>query len=161
MEKSENNRGGGKIIKVLLSAAALLVCLFALALGCFYWSVRAKELPPGSAGDFIRLEPGDKVLHAYTGARWLDSQRYFLIQADPATFEARIWKLSAGSPGGTVNVTAGPGKDLWHRSEVPSWWDVDSLKSVVAVEAGAARRNHGGSLSIFCKERGLIYVVDR
>jgi hypothetical protein len=161
MEKSENNRGGSKIIKVLLAAAAVLVCLFALALGRFYWNVRAKELPPGVAGDFIRLEPGDKVLHAYTGARWLDSQRYFLIQADPSTFEARIWKLSAPAPGMTVSVTTGPGKDLWGRSEAPAWWDVDSLRSVVAVDIGSARHNHSGSLTIFSRERGLIYVLDR
>jgi hypothetical protein len=64
-----------------------------------------------------------KVLHAYTGVRWLDSQRYFLIKADPAGFAARIAKLSAAAapgPGGEpsgleVRVVEGPGKDLWYR----------------------------------------------
>ncbi|MDD5208362.1 MAG: hypothetical protein PHV36_03170 [Elusimicrobiales bacterium] len=162
MKDLKNSRARGIIIKVLLYVAAIFVCFFALALGRFYLSVRAMELPPESAGDYIRLEPGDKVLHAYTGVRWLDSQRYFLVQADPATFDARILKLSAPAPEVTVDVSTGPGKDLWYGSEpVPPWWDVASLKHVVAVDIGSPRHNHSGSRSFFDKERGLIYVIDR
>lgn len=156
MRNSGNNRAGGIVIKVLLYAAALFVCFFVLALGRFYWSVRATELPPESASDYIRLEPGDKVIHAYTGVRWLDSQRYFLIQADPSTFDARVQKLSAPAPDVTVDVSTGTGKDLWYGSEpVPAWWDVASLKHVVAVNIDSTRHNHSGSRSFFDKERGL------
>jgi len=161
MNNPGNNKAGGLIVKGLLYAAAIFACLFALSLGLLYWNIRAKELPPESAGEFIRLEPGDKVLRAYTGARWLDSERYFLIQADPSTFDARIQKLSLPAPGVTVDVTAGAGRDLWFRAEVPSWWDVASLKYVVAVDIGSSRHNHTGGRTFFDRERGLIYVLDR
>ena len=159
----------GMLLKGAVIVGGVLACLLALGLGAFYMSVRPKELPLETARQYIQLEPGDEVLHAYTGARWLDSQRYFVVKADPAGFDARIKKISEthSSPAGTspiwrVVVREGPGKDLWFRTErTPSWWDVDTLPSAVAVDVGSTGHNHSGSLSLFSKDRGLIYVLDR
>lgn len=143
--------------------------LIVLSYVVLFLGIRPQEMPLSSARTFIELEEGDVVLHAYTGLRWLDSQRYFVIKADPAGFDARIKRLSTvivntpTTPSAReVRVTAGPGKELWYRSEsVPSWWDVNTLESAVAVDVSFAGHNHSGSLSIFSKDRGLIYVLDR
>lgn len=163
------NKTAGSLLQWLLVIAGALVCLVALGFGMLYMSIRPKELPVGAAQHYIRLEAGDEVLHAFTGTRWLDSQRYFVVKADPAGFDARIAKLSAEArttagmtPAPEVSVTEGPGKDLWHRSEsVPSWWDVEALQSAVAVDVRSPGDPFSGSLSIFSKDRGLIFVVDR
>jgi len=148
-------------MKGLLLIASAMASLGALGIGVAYWQFRAMELPPDSARMFIQLEPGDEVVHAYTGTRWLDSQRYFVVKADSSTFEGRIKKLSA-TPDMVAQVKEGAGKDLWFRTErVPAWWDVDGLPSAVAVDVSSPRHNHTGSLSIFSKERGLIYVLHR
>ncbi|MFA6316099.1 MAG: hypothetical protein WC943_01675 [Elusimicrobiota bacterium] len=159
----------GVLLKASLAIASALAGLIALGLGMLYMNVRAKELPVESARDFIQLEEGDVVLHAFTGTRWLDSQRYFVVKADSEGFDDRIKRLSEPGPNTpgvpsnpVVRVVAGPGKDLWPRSEpVPSWWDVEALESAVAVDISSKRGNHSGSLSIFSKDRGLIYVLDR
>jgi hypothetical protein len=152
------NKPPSTLLKTLLTVASALLILLAAGFAAFYLNIRAKELPVESARDYIRLEPGDTVLHAFTGKRWLDSQRYFVVQADPAGFDERIQRLSA-QEGQTVRVTTGAGRDLWYRTEpVPSWWDVDSLEQAVAVDSGDHRR---GELSIFSKERGRIYILDR
>ncbi len=54
--------------------------------------VRPMDLPLASAHQYLRLETeyDDEIVHAYTGARWLDSQRYFVIKANPAKFDARL-----------------------------------------------------------------------
>jgi hypothetical protein len=163
----------GKLLKGMLIVAGVFACLLALGLGAFYWSVRAQELPPNTASSYVRLEPGDEVLHAYTTFRWLDSQKYFLIKADPASFDARIKEISetyahppfdgpAGAPSAwRVLVSEGPGKGLWVRSDpVPSWWDVDALPSAVAVDVSNTQA-YGGTLTIFSKDRGLIYILKR
>lgn len=157
----------GGFLKGLFILAGLAAALAALAGAGFYWNVRAMELPVEAAREYVALEEGDKVLHAYTGVRWLDSQRYFVVQADPAGFEARIKELSKTEPGKDgappvpeVRAAEGPGKDLWYRTEtVPSWWDVDALESAVAVDR--SHGGHSGSLTIFSKQRGLIYILDR
>lgn len=143
--------------------ASVLGGLMILSLGFLYMSVRPMELPLKMAAQYCRLEPGDKALHAYTGARWLDSQRYFVIQADPATFDERIRKIVATTSSPMqARVIEGPGKDLGHLSEkLPKWWDVESLPAMIAVDVSSTRHNHSGSLTIFSKERGLIYILDR
>jgi hypothetical protein len=152
------------MFKAVKIAAGLFLALVALGVLGFYMSVRAKELPPDSAGSYIRLEPGDEVLHAYTGVRWLDSQRYFVLKADPAAFEERIKKLSVPQPGADMRATVrtGAGKDLWTGGEpLPDWWDVKELPQATLVDVSSARHNHTGTASFFAKDRGLIYVVDR
>lgn len=154
---------------VVAKAAAVIAVGFLLLVGgsaaLFWWMVRPRELPPGAASQFIRLQPGDRVLHAYAGARWLDSNRYFLIQADPAGFDARIARLQAVAvkrPHWKVVVSRGPGQELWFPGkEAPSWWNVDSLLSAVAVDSSDERRPHSGDRRIFAKDRGLIYILDR
>jgi len=158
-----------KLAGFLLKGALILACVFAglivLTWGVFYYNVRAIDLPPESARGFAAVEPADEILHAYSGMRWLDSQRYAVVKADPARFDARIKKLSAtgligASSKQVISVHEGPGKDLWHRGEsLPSWWDVDSLTTAVAVDVSYG--GHTGSLTIFSKERGLIYIVNR
>lgn len=134
-------------------------------LGVFFMNVRPKELPLESAWQYIRLErdAGDEMIHAYTGTRWLDSQRYFVIRADPAGFDARIKKMTETNWGSwEVLIKEGPGKDLWYRSEkLPSWWDVDTLPPAISVDVGSKGAKRNGNLSIFSKERGLIYIIDR
>lgn len=157
-------------MKGLLAIAGVLAFLMAATLAVFYLNVRPKNLPLESAWQYVRFErdAGDEMVHAYTGTRWLDSQRYFVIKGDPSRFDARIKKLSEtswSSPGAphpwTVRIKEGPGKELWYRGErLPSWWDVDDLPSAVAADVGPEGR-HNGFLSIFSKERGLIYIVDR
>lgn len=145
--------------KLLAAAVILLACAAALLGIVHYRHFSPGNLPPDSAGEYTRLEPGDKVLRAYTGLRWLDSQRYFVIQADPASFDARI-ALSAASPGAVVS--AGSGKDLYYPSEkLPAWWDVSSLDDLVAVDVGSGGSPHNGERRFYSKSRGLIYVVDR
>jgi len=163
-----------KFLKGVAVVAGALACLLALALGIFYFSVRATELPPETAGIYIHLEPGDQVLHAYTSIRWLDSQKYFVVKADPATFDARIKGISetyASLPFTTPGTQSAwrvhvwdvqrPDKGLGGRREsTPSWWDVDTLPSAVAVDVTNSQ-HYGGSLSFFSKDRGLIYILKR
>lgn len=67
------NKPASILLKTLLIIASALVILFAVGLGAFHLNIRAKELPVESAKDFIQLEPGDTVLHAFTDTRWLES----------------------------------------------------------------------------------------
>jgi len=157
-------------VKGLLAIAGVLAFLMAAVFAVFYMNVRPKNLPLESAWQHIRFEreAGDEMIHAYTGARWLDSQRYFVIKGDPSRFDDRMKKLSEkqwNSPGSPhpwlVRINEGPGKDLCPRSEsTPSWWDVDALPSAVAVDVGPEGR-HNGFIAVFSKERGLVYVLDR
>lgn len=161
------------LLKGALLFAGVVAGLMVLGFGAFVWSMRAQDLPPREAGDYIRLEPGDEVLHAYTTVRWLDSQKYFIIKADPTTFDARVAAISdayakppfdgpAGKPSSwSVRVFEGPGKGLWTPSDkVPPWWDVDALPSAVAVDVSNTQA-YGGTLTIFSKDRGLIYILKR
>ena len=153
------------LLKVLGGLALLCVGAVFLCALSFYFMVRPQDLPPSSARDWIDVEPADEVVHAYSGLRWLDSQRYFVLKADPGSFDARIKRLSATAgtpPTREVRVSEGAGKELWYPSEkLPAWWDVEKLESVIVVDVSYKGANHSGSLSYFSKERGLIYVVDR
>ena len=157
------------LLNGVLIFSGVVVGLMAVGLVGAYMSVRAKELPLSSAREFIQLEPGDEVVHAYTGFRWLDSQRYFVLKADPASFDARIKKITEEHPkipGASISWEVGvherPGKDLWYRTEsTPSWWDVDSLATGIAVDVSVVGHNNSGFLSIFSKDRGLIYIINR
>lgn len=141
--------------KLLAAAGILLALLVALFIFNHQRNFAAKDLPLGSAGEYTRLEPGDKVLHAYTGVRWQDSQRYFVIQADPSGFERRI--AEAGG-----EVVSGSGKDLCYSSEkLPEWWDVGGLENLVSVDVGSSGSPHNGERRFYSKDRGLIYVIDR
>jgi hypothetical protein len=161
------------LFKFLFLFAGVVAGLMALVLGAGLWSIRAQDLPTSTARNYVSLEPGDEVLHAYTTVRWLDSQKYFIIRADPATFDARIKAISEGyahphfdGPAGApsawnVRVFEGPGKGLWTPSDsVPSWWDVNALPSAVAVDVSNTQV-YGGTLTIFAKDRGLIYILKR
>lgn len=153
----------GKILgflgKFLFAAAVGFGGLVVLGAGLFYINTRPVDLSLSSAGDYIRLEPGDTVLKARTGQRWLDSQRYFLVQADPATFAERITR-GGGQEG--YSVLSGSGRDLVKTvDKVPEWWDVADLREVVAVNTGSSGSPHNGEYRIYSKERGLIYIIDR
>lgn len=141
-------------------------------LGVFYYNVRPMELPPRTARQYVRIKEDytEEIIHAYAGTRWLDSQRYIVIKADPAKFDDRIktitetrWGGAAGGPREwKVRVIQGSGKELGHVTEkVPKWWDVEELPEVTAVNVGPDDGHHVGFMAIFAKDRGLIYIVDR
>lgn len=92
---------------------------------------------------------------------------YFVIEADPAGFEARIRGLMArnrpGGPAGEWKAErrSGPGKDLWSPGEsLPSWWDVRDLPEVETVDIYRTG-GHAGEFYIFARSHGRIYVIDR
>lgn len=158
-----------KILKVVLIGGAVCLCLV-LAAGFMVWQrVKPRELPVESARDHIQLKAGDKVLHAYTGSRWLDSQRYFVVQADPQTFDARINELSVvpPEPGGApprfeTAVSRARGAQACLSCErLPAWWDLKDVEEVVVVDRRSTVHNHSGEVHFFAAAKGLIYILDR
>lgn len=138
-----------------MTAALLAICYFAFG---------PRNMPKEQAGTFTEVLPGEEVLRAYYGVRWLDSQRYFVIKAP----KERIAPLFEGLPP--------PGDEDWQDwttgqrvrgksapspgERLPGWWDVRELADVVVYDKRASGR-HDGETRIYSLEKGLIYVIDR
>jgi len=155
------------IVKIILYGIAIVFFLFVGFCVKMIHGMRAHELPAKASSVVVALEPGDEVLHAYTGVQWLDSQRFYQLQADPATFERRIASLSALKPAAAgaparrkVEVRRGTGVELDYRnSETPPWWDVPASDKVVAV-AFTRIGSYGGLTYYFDMEGGIIHIRD-
>lgn len=172
MTENPSERSKGLLLTVLKGiglAAAGLLAFVIVFFGVMYWKIGPKGLSPSEAAMFVTLEPGDKLLHAYTGVRWLDSQRYFVIEAAPEGFDARIAQLAEVKPNadGTpprwqATVWSGPGKEVYSPGEkVPAWWDIAQLPHVQTVDIHPLPGGHSGALYVFSKATGRIYILDR
>ena len=155
------------VVKFILAGVAIVFFLFVAVCIKAMHGMRAHELPATASYVIVPLEQGDKILHAYTGVQWLDSQRFYQLQADPATFEQRIAVLSTirpnadGSPPRRgVKVRRGTGAELDYRNnETPGWWSVPASDEVVVV-AFSRIGNYGGLTYYFDMEGGIIHIRD-
>lgn len=155
------------LLKGLATALGVLAGLFLASCGVVYLALGPKNLSASEAAQFVTLQKGDTLLHARSGVRWLDSQRYFVIQATAESYEkyypesGRLASGTGAAQGWKVQTWSGLGKDAPIPSEkLPGWWDVAELRHVDVVDAyreGA----HAGEIYIFSPSNKRIYIVDR
>lgn len=147
----EQKEASSGCLAVLFQAALALSAAGLLFLALIYYKLGPRNIPKASAGQYTALEEGDEVIRAYTGIRWLDSQRYFVIKPPPERFAELV----------RDREDAVSGKDAPAPGEsVPGWWDVEGLDRVF-VDDHRPRPGHTGETRIYAPGSGLIYVIDR